>query len=284
MDEASAAGSKQRRRRVGIIGFGQLGQYLYEEVCKQPGYEVVFIWNRSIEKMKDLVSEHLILRDLNDCSSRHPDLIVEVAHPSISAEYGMEFLKFADFMIGSPTALADATVYKSLLGAAQSEHGLYVPAGAFWGGQDIQKMANQGTLKGLTVTMKKHPSAFKLVGPLEEKLKTVLDKPLTLFKGPVRELCPLAPNNVNTMACAAIAAHNLGFDGVIGCLIADPNLESHVVEIEVVGPGQKGNNFSVKTVRNNPASAGAVTGKQTYGSFSSSLFGAVGKGKGVHLC
>ena len=47
-----------------------LGQYLYEEVCKQPGYEVVFIWNRSIEKMKDLVSEHLILRDLNDCSSR----------------------------------------------------------------------------------------------------------------------------------------------------------------------------------------------------------------------
>ena len=40
--------------------------------------------------------------------------------------------------------------------------------------------------------------------------------------GPVRELCPLAPNNVNTMACAAIAAHNLGFDGVMGCLVADP--------------------------------------------------------------
>jgi hypothetical protein len=27
-------------------------------------------------------------------------------------------------------------------------------------------------------------------------------------------LCPLAPNNVNTMACAALAAHNLGFDKV----------------------------------------------------------------------
>ena len=40
--------------------------------------------------------------------------------------------------------------------------------------------------------------------------------------GPVRELCALAPNNVNTMACAAIAAHNLGFDGVTGCLVADP--------------------------------------------------------------
>jgi aspartate dehydrogenase len=36
----------------------------------------------------------------------------------------------------------------------------------------------------------------------------------------VRELCPLAPNNVNTMAAAAVAASNLGFDKTIGCLIA----------------------------------------------------------------
>ena len=42
--------------------------------------------------------------------------------------------------------------------------------------------------------------------------------------GPVRGLCPLAPNNVNTMAAAAIIAKNLGFDGVKGRLIADPQL------------------------------------------------------------
>ena len=43
-----------------------------------------------------------------------------------------------------------------------------------------------------------------------------------LYEGPVRALCPLAPNNVNTMACAAIAANTpeLGFDGVVGRLIA----------------------------------------------------------------
>jgi hypothetical protein len=35
-----------------------------------------------------------------------------------------------------------------------------------------------------------------------------------LFSGSVRELCPLAPNNVNTMAAAAIAGHTLGFDKV----------------------------------------------------------------------
>ena len=45
-----------------------------------------------------------------------------------------------------------------------------------------------------------------------------------VFAGSVRDLCPLAPNNVNTMATASIAAHNLGFDGVECCLIADSRL------------------------------------------------------------
>ena len=41
----------------------------------------------------------------------------------------------------------------------------------------------------------------------------------------MRDLCPLAPNNVNTMAVAAIAGHNLGFGGVKGCLVADPRCD-----------------------------------------------------------
>ena len=151
----------------------------------------------------------------------------------------------------------------------------------------------------------------------------------------MKDLCPLAPNNVNTMACAAIAAHNLGFDGVVGCLVADPrltlppptlpstcvslwfsfsdasppppphllSLTTHVIEIEVAGPGDSTEQFAVHTVRTNPASSGVVTGKLTYASFMSSLLGkdtfkvrfpsnitclilpgAHGRGCGVHLC
>ena len=96
--------------------------------------------------------------------------------------------------------------------------------------------------QGLKVTMKKYPASFKVLGYLADKLKTVKDEPMVIAEGrcmcicdgtnnlsiisfilaPVRELCPLAPNNVNTMSVAALAAHNLGFDGVQGCLIADP--------------------------------------------------------------
>ena len=69
--------------------------------------------------------------------------------------------------------------------------------------------------------MKKHPDAFKLNGALAEVNSNVGNEPVTLYEGPVRDLCPQAPNNVNTMAAAAIAATNLGLDVVVGRLVSD---------------------------------------------------------------
>lgn len=90
--------------------------------------------------------------------------------------------------------------------------------------------------------MIKHPNSLKVLGELDElcQRSKKTNTPTVLFDGkiaffflpyfiffyffigPVRLLCPLAPNNVNTMAGAAIAAHNLGFDNTRAKLIADP--------------------------------------------------------------
>jgi predicted dinucleotide-utilizing enzyme len=85
-------------------------------------------------------------------------------------------------------------------------------------------MADLGTLSSMQITMIKHPSSFKVRGRLIELCQQSLESmsPVVLFEGPVRLLCSLAPNNVNTMAGAAIAAHNLGFDHTRAKLIADP--------------------------------------------------------------
>jgi predicted dinucleotide-utilizing enzyme len=214
--------------RVGIVGFGSLGQYLYNEISRIKEYEISFIWNRTAEKMIGQVPPELILRDLTQFHTRSPHIIIEVAHPSIVAEYGPLFLQTADLIISSPTALADPIVMEKIKDITNSKdssnpnHGLYIAVGALWGGQDIQRMADRGTLKGLKITMKKHPSMLKVQGHLLDKLRQVKDDPLILYEGPVRNLCPLAPNNVNTMAAASIIAHNLGFDRVVGCLVADP--------------------------------------------------------------
>jgi hypothetical protein len=67
----------------------------------------------------------------------------------------------------------------------------------------------------------------------------ILDESVELYRGPVRELCPLAPNNVNTMAAAAVAATNLGFDKTIGRLVAGRvtlrtlSLESGSVQLKI---------------------------------------------------
>lgn len=141
-------------------------------------------------------------------------------------------------------------------------------------------MAQRGVLESVKVTMNKHPNSFKLTGSLLEKLKSsdFSSNPVTLYEGPVRELCTLAPQNVNTMAAASLAG--LGLDLTVGCLVADISLDKHQIIVEVGGKG----GFKVTSIRDNPAASGAVTGQATYGSFLSSLLKAYGQGPGLHFC
>jgi len=48
-----------------------LGRYLYEELRQVPEYEVVFVWNRTAEKMRGVVEDEMILNDLTQFSSRY---------------------------------------------------------------------------------------------------------------------------------------------------------------------------------------------------------------------
>lgn len=110
--------------------------------------------------------------------SRNADVIVEVCHPQIVKDFGGRFLSHAHFLVmvsccfilgmmtklercivnqnffffnlqvGSPSALSDSQLNEELrLTAKQHGHTLYVPSGALWGGQDIQRLNDSGLLK-----------------------------------------------------------------------------------------------------------------------------------------
>lgn len=68
--------------------------------------------------------------------------------------------------------------------------------------------------------MSKHPSCFRLTGDVLSDW-TEGEGRRVLFRGSVADLCPQAPNNVNTMAAAAVAAGTLGFSGVQGEIVSD---------------------------------------------------------------
>lgn len=60
-------------------------------------------------------------------------------------------LWFVHCQIGSPTALANLDVENRLRQKSSSgSHGIYIPSGALWGGGDVKKMADMGTLKVCT--------------------------------------------------------------------------------------------------------------------------------------
>eukprot|EP01095_Lingulamoeba_sp_RSL-Kostka_P004641 TRINITY_DN15877_c0_g1_i1.p1 TRINITY_DN15877_c0_g1~~TRINITY_DN15877_c0_g1_i1.p1 ORF type:complete len:326 (+),score=105.27 TRINITY_DN15877_c0_g1_i1:94-1071(+) len=304
----NSSNSCNKRRRVGVVGFGSLGQYLTKEILENHNekYEIVFVWNRTKEKIyeQDKVDindiEDKIIEDLSTFKKYKPDIIIEVAHPIITEEYGESFLNYCDYLVGSPTVFHKEEIKNRLVEIAKennNENGLYIPVGALWGGQDIQKMADRELLTGLEVTMKKHPKSLKLCGELKVKLDDFIENnpdyegDYVLYEGSVTELCPQAPNNVNTIAVAALAASNvLTFDQVVGRLICDWKLKAHHIEINVFGKevvvnedGDK-EKFNVHTIRYNPASFGAVTGSATYASFLSSLLKAKNQGNGLHLC
>lgn len=288
--------SKPRKRRIGVVGYGNLGKYLVRSILTDPKVsskvELAFVWNRTFSKIADDTSipERAKLKDLKNFTGYNADLIVEVAHPLITKTFGAAFLEGADYMPGSPTALADCECELSLRSAAENTngHGLYLPSGALWGAQDIQKMSQRDGISRLLICMKKDPIALKALG----KLKTKCDAYISsghlheeiLFSGNVRELCPLAPNNVNTMACCALAGSTIGFDKTEAKLCVNAKLKAHVVEIEVWGkPQPNGEVFHTKTVRYSPSVVGAVTSNATYNSFVSSMLNSYGRGSGIHF-
>ena len=110
------------KRRVGIVGYGKLGQFLASAICEDEAvaaeYELAFVWNRRPEAIGDEIEASLRLAELEDFAQYRPDLIVEVAHPKITETYGARFLATCDYMVGSPTAFATLEVEQAMRAAA----------------------------------------------------------------------------------------------------------------------------------------------------------------------
>ena len=156
-------------------GIGSRISRHFSNLASWPHPQVAFVWNRSADKLAGLVPEALICKNLDEFASFRADVIAEVCHPDISKTHGVAFASGADYFVGSPTAFADADVEADLrrVAAVENGYGVYIPGGALWGAVDIQKMADRGTLAGLSVTMKKHPASLKLTGPLQAVLEAV---------------------------------------------------------------------------------------------------------------
>ena len=278
----------KRARRIGIVGYGKLGQHLCRSLqaatTLDTPCELAFVWNLVQGDIGDEIPAQLRLADLGEFESRRADLIVEVAHPCITWEYGTRFLAAADYMTASATAFARGDTEAQMRAAAahSNGHGLYIPRGALPGLEEVLRMAAQSKLDGASVAMIKHPASLNYQRELDPPLAATTAR-REIYSGPLRELCSLAPNNVNTMAVLAMASE-LGFDAINARLVADPSLEHHITEVTLLGPETTGPRYSLELIRTSPAAVGAVSSTATLDTILASTLAARGRGDGVHFC
>ncbi len=220
-----------RSVRVGLIGFGFIGKGLYRAIARRElgGLEVAFVWNRSADKLAGVPAE-LALADLARFADAAPDLIVESAHPEITRGHGEAFLARCDYMPFSVTALADDALHQRVMASARAHgHRLLVPQGALVGVDAL--LGWRHMWRDVAITFRKHPDNIDL-GMVHRRADEIRGETV-VFDGPVRDIAPLFPRNVNTMVTCALAT--IGVDRCRGRMIADPALDHAVAEIEAWG-------------------------------------------------
>jgi aspartate dehydrogenase len=209
--------------RVGLIGFGKVGQYVYERAVDDPVVQVAAIFTvPPIESSHPAVS--IATSDIEGLIKRRPDLIVEVATPGVITDHGAALAATADLMPFSLTALAADAVRDAMTqSAVASGHRLLIPHGALLGLDGLY--AARALLRRVTVTTSKPPRALG---------RSVEDR-VVLFEGTTYEACHRFPRNVNVHAGVALAG--IGFTAQRSRIVADPALT--VNRHEVVAEGEE---------------------------------------------
>jgi len=218
-------------KRVGLIGFGYIGQYIYERISCHPelGLEVAFVYNRTAEKLGGLPA-HLVLKDLRAMVSYQPDLVVEMAHPNITRDYGAMILSSTDYMILSVSVLGEEQLEQELLAVCEAKGTrLYIPHGALVGVDNL--FESRHIWEDVTITFRKHPESIDFTHV--RMLPGDIIGETVLYDGPVRGITKLYPRNINTMATCALAT--IGLDRCRGILIANPALDVGIAEVKAKG-------------------------------------------------
>ena len=261
------------KKRIGIIGYGLIGSYVYREIVENPSMnlEIAFVHDLDGSRTAVLPRE-AVLERVEDFPMRKPDMIVELAHSDVTRKYGAFFLTKTDYFLLSVTALADENLEKKLKATAERVGTrLFVPHGGVMGLDALIDGAKMW--QEVKIVMKKNPRNLDFarsgIDPATIAAETLL------YDGPTRGICMKFPRNVNTHATVAIAG--LGFDRTHSTLYADPNLNAAVMEVHAKGGG-------VDLTMKRSEEITGVSGASTPWSVLRSILSTASRNPGMHFC
>ncbi|PID01817.1 aspartate dehydrogenase [Sporosarcina sp. P2] len=216
--------------KIGIIGTGNIAQYLLESInenSKVDG-EIISIFGRNLEVGPRLETQYsaAFYTDFQEFIQSPMDVVVEAATIEVAMEHMEEVLENKkDMILSSIGAFKDVAYLNEMKEVARkNQQHIYLPSGAI-GGLDLLQSANSlGGLKEVHITTRKsYPSLGLDVKSVEE----------CIFDGVALEAIEKFPKNVNVALLLSIAG--LGADKTAVRVIADPNIQRNTHLIEAKG-------------------------------------------------
>jgi aspartate dehydrogenase len=258
-------------KKIGLIGFGRIGSYLYDKISDNKDLAVDFVYETIKEKTAGLDSS-IVVQDMEMVLNREADLVVEAADFRVVKDYAPHILKKTDLMVLSVTALADAKLESNLYSICKKNGTrIGIPHGALLGMDGIFDARESLTDVQVITTKNPRNIDFSFTDKYEaDDIKEVT----VLYDGPTRGICSMFPRNVN--AHAVVALSGLGFDRTRSKLITDPHSDDALQHVIAEGGG------TLLEIKRSSAIKG-VTGEYTLVSLYGSIIRALSSPPGISV-
>lgn len=250
-----------RKWRIGMVGHGYIGRALCEALAGS-AVEVASVYDHTAANLAGLPvsiaapSAAAFIESITGL-----DLVVEVAHPDVAAQIGVQIQRKASFMPCSVVALADERLRLELLAAAkQAGTTLYIPHGAVVGMDNLLEARAQW--EHVTITFRKPPASI-------DASASALAGETLLFEGSARDISRKFPRSVNAMVACALAT--VGLDVTSTRMYADRRF-GDVLRGEFEFVGKNGSRLTI--IKEEPGVG--VSGVGMVNSIKGSVFRALG--------
>lgn len=221
---------EQKILRVGLIGYGAVGQDVSHLVAKRAATDIALVGAliRHPEYPRPRACPKIVTT-LPALLAERPHVVVEAAGHEGLREHGPDLLRTGtDLILISVGALANPDLLHNIEDAAQQSGARIKVASGAIGALDALAAASLGSLTNVTHTMRKPPET--LLTPEES---TRLTKAREIFQGSARQAVRQFPEFLNVAAAVALAGR--GFDLTEVRVLADPTVEHSLHEVRAEG-------------------------------------------------
>jgi aspartate dehydrogenase len=228
----------KKKIKIGIVGCGAIGASLAKAIVEDFSGDARLVALYDIEENKSgsvsrriSKNKNLATGDLKGLINRS-DLVIECASSLHSWDIARGVLTGGrDIMIMSVGGIISRFANLTRL-ARRYNSRVYIPSGAVCG-IDALKAARLSQIKSVTLTTRKHPRSFKMVGYIQEK-RIDLDKiqgEKLLFSGTAKAAVKYFPQNINVAAVLSMAG--IGQEKTKVKIIAAKSAKRNIHEIRI---------------------------------------------------